>query len=215
MRRSDFRPDGPEVFLLGHEQLQVTAVDMFGPGRLAGYRDRLRAWAQHYRARRWPPETPDYLLRGYFRMLHGAGDVSSMVMLGTDLDRQDRMLDLSGGDAVALSEIATVLEVLAEQAEPDLIGMVRLAMHRDHLSDRNSYMPAGLPAAWARLGQFHRAESLAESLPVATPYEAADAAHEAFAVALAAPSPAGPSQPQLGPAFLTSGCRAADDVSAR
>ena len=165
-RGSQFSPGGPDVFLLGHEQLQVTAVDMLGPVRLAGYRDRLHAWAQRYRARRWPEETPEYLLRGYFRMLRGAGDVANMVRLGTDIDRQNRMLDLSGGDAVALSEIVTVLDTLAEQPEPDLLAMVRLAMHRDHLSDRNSNMPNGLPAAWARLGQFHRAESLAESIPV-------------------------------------------------
>jgi tetratricopeptide (TPR) repeat protein len=166
VRGSEFRPGGPEVFLLGHEQLQVTAVEMFGSARLAGYRDRLHAWAQQHRAQRWGQDTPEYLLRGYFRMLHATGDVTNMVLLGTDPDRHDRMLDLSGGDAVALSEIATVLDVLAEQAEPDLVAMVRLSMHRDHLSDRNSNMPTDLPAAWARLGEFHRAKSLAESLPV-------------------------------------------------
>ena len=35
---------GPEVYLLGHEELQAAATDYLG-GRLAGYRDRLHAWA--------------------------------------------------------------------------------------------------------------------------------------------------------------------------
>ena len=166
VRGSEFRPCGPEVLLLGHEELQVTALDMFGPARLARYRERLHAWAQQYRARRWPDGTPEYLLRGYFRMLHAVGDTENMVALVTDPDRQNRMLDLSGGDAAALSEITTALDVLAGQENPDLITVLRLAMHRDHLSDRNNNMPTELPAVWARLGQFHRAESLADSLPV-------------------------------------------------
>ena len=46
---------GPEVYLLGHEELQA-AADRYLAARLAGYRDRLHAWAETYRARGWPPE---------------------------------------------------------------------------------------------------------------------------------------------------------------
>ncbi|XVQ11365.1 tetratricopeptide repeat protein [Spirillospora sp. CA-255316] len=165
MRGSEFQPGRPEVFLLGHEQLQVTALDMFGPARLTEYRERLHTWAQQYRVRRWPDDTPEYLLRGYFRMLNATGDLNNMVALATDPYRQNRMLNLSGGDALALYEITAVLNDIAEQGNPDLTTVLRLAIHRDHLSDRNSNMPTEVPAAWARIGQFHRAESLSDSLP--------------------------------------------------
>ena len=43
----------PQVYLLGHEQLQVAATDYLG-GRLGGYFRWLHAWAAGWRARRWP-----------------------------------------------------------------------------------------------------------------------------------------------------------------
>jgi hypothetical protein len=162
-RGSHYRPgSAPDVFVLGHEELQVTALDMLGTARLDGYRDRLHTWAQRHRSARWPQGTPEYLLRGYFSMLGATGDLDRMVAYATDPARQDRMLDVSGGDAAALAEITTTLDAIADQ--PDLATMLRLAIHRDHLTDRNSTMPANLPAAWAVLGQVGRAESLANSI---------------------------------------------------
>ena len=49
-----------------------------GDRLLAGYHDRLHAWAAAYRARGWPPETPEYLLDGYFRLLATLGDLPRM-----------------------------------------------------------------------------------------------------------------------------------------
>src|ERR1035441_8614961 len=65
---------GAEVYLLGHEELQAAATDYLGVC-LSGYRDRLHAWAGLYRTRRWPAETPEYLLTGYFRLLDDLGDI--------------------------------------------------------------------------------------------------------------------------------------------
>ncbi|WP_372661284.1 hypothetical protein [Amycolatopsis kentuckyensis] len=114
-RDSHFRADGPDVFLLGHEELQVTALTMLGPRRVAGYRDRLHTWAGQYRVRRWPADTPEYLLRGYFRMLQAAGDGQRMTAVAIDPARQDRLRALSGGDAGVLSEITTTQDTIAAE----------------------------------------------------------------------------------------------------
>ncbi|NUT47045.1 MAG: hypothetical protein HOV94_06940, partial [Saccharothrix sp.] len=75
-RGGHFRPGSdPDVFVLGHEELHATALEMLGPAELAGYRARLHAWADDYRARRWPPGTPEFLLRGYHAVLAADGDV--------------------------------------------------------------------------------------------------------------------------------------------
>lgn len=164
-RGSHFRTDGPDAVLLGHEQLEVIARKMLGPARVAEYRERIHAWADRFRALNWPAGTPEYLFRGYFRMLGETDDLERMLMHAIDPARQDRVLDLSGGDTVALADITAVQDVLAAAAEPDLVALVRLAVHRDHLLARNRAIPADLPAVRAMLGGHRRAESLAGSFP--------------------------------------------------
>jgi transcriptional regulator with XRE-family HTH domain len=56
-----------DVYLLGHEELQAAATHYLRR-RLAAHHERLHAWAEDYRARRWPADTPEYLLSGYFRL---------------------------------------------------------------------------------------------------------------------------------------------------
>jgi len=153
----------PAVYLLGHEELQAAARDYLGD-RLVGYYERLHAWAARYRAGGWPPETPEYLLAGYFKLLEDLGDLPRMTELAVDIDRHDRMLDLSGGDAVTLSETLTTLDRIAVQNDPDLASALALACHRDHLADRNAHIPDNLPAVRAALGQLPRAEALARSI---------------------------------------------------
>ncbi|MCU7722474.1 hypothetical protein ODJ79_01985 [Actinoplanes sp. KI2] len=161
---------GPEVYLLGHEELQQAATSYLDRTRLAEYRTRLHAWADTYRTPTdggppWPADTPEYLLRGYPRMLATTGEVSRLVELVTDPDRHDRMLDLSGGDAAAITEITTCQDLVLAQAEPDLEAMALLSIHRNNLADRNTAMPTDLPAVWAQLGQPARAEALAHAIP--------------------------------------------------
>ena len=153
----------PEVYLLGHEELQAVATDYLS-GSLAGYRDRLHSWAAGWRARKWPAQTPEYLLVGYFRLLADIGDLPRMTELAGDLARHDRMRDLTGGDAAALAEARTALDRIADRDDPDLASALALACYRDHLRDRNGRMPVGLPAVWATLGQLPRAEALAWSI---------------------------------------------------
>jgi tetratricopeptide (TPR) repeat protein len=152
-----------EVYLLGHEELQAAAIDYLGD-RLAGYRERLHAWADGWRASNWPAETPEYMLAGYFRLLDDTGDLPRMTECALDMARHDRMLDLTGGDAAALAEARTTLDRIAAQDAPDLASALALACHRDQLADRNAHIPLGLPAAWAALGQLPRAQALAASI---------------------------------------------------
>ncbi len=164
-RVSTWQPeDGPEVYLLGHEELQATARTYFGDRRLAGYQDRLHAWAQQYRDRGWPVGTPEYLLSGYFQMLTAADDTARLAACATDAARHERMLDITGGDAAALNEVTLTLDLVAAQDDPDLTAALSLARHRDYLTDRNANIPASLPTVWATLGQHIRAEALAASI---------------------------------------------------
>lgn len=69
-RASIWQPGAvPQVYVLGHEELQLAATAFLGHERLIEYRERLHAWAETYRQRGWPAGTPEYLLRGYFSML--------------------------------------------------------------------------------------------------------------------------------------------------
>ncbi|SCE94023.1 hypothetical protein GA0070564_102173 [Micromonospora mirobrigensis] len=180
---SRWRPeDGPQVYVLGHEELQQSARHYLGPVRLAGYRERLHGWAEGYRRRGWPEKTPEYLLRGWFRLLRATGDVDRMVACGTDAARHDRMLDLSGGDVTALEEIAVAHEALLTRDEPDLVAMARLAVHRDRMTDRNRRIPEHLPGVWAALGQVERADALLRSI-LAPPRRAMALGHVMTALA--------------------------------
>ncbi|GAA2821679.1 hypothetical protein [Crossiella cryophila] len=164
-RDSHYQPEqSPEVFLLGHEDIQLTAQDMLGPARLAAYRERLHGWAEGYRERGWPVGTPEYLVRGYHTMLTALGDLVRLTALVTDPGRQERMHEYSGSDSNALAEIVSVLAGQVERAQPDLTAITRLAVHRDHLNDRHSDIPPEMPAAWAMVGQVSRAEALLQFL---------------------------------------------------
>ena len=160
---STWQPEtGPEVYLLGHGELQATATCHLGDQRLAGYRDRLHAWADSYRAKGWPPGTPEYLLRGYYGLLKITNDLPRLIACATDPARHNRMLDLTGGDAVGLGEVTAAQDAILAQDDPDLAAAIRLARHHDELADR-THIPPVLPAVWAALGQHTRGEALARS----------------------------------------------------
>ncbi|MGQ4361673.1 hypothetical protein [Streptomyces sp. SAS_272] len=167
------RQEAAGVYILAHEELRVMAEKELGGADLARHRRRLRAWADSYRGRGWPEETPEYLLTGYHDMLKTAvgrakGEaraeaVAEMLRCAADRGRHDRMLEVSGGDAAAFAEIETAQDFLLAQASPDLVHLLRLAVHRNELADRNRILPASLPAAWALLGEPRRAEAAARS----------------------------------------------------
>jgi hypothetical protein len=152
------------VYLFTHETLRLVAEQQYGAS-LAAYRGRLHSWAGTYRQRGWPTDTPHYLLRSYPRMLASSGDLPRLVACATDQIRHDRMRYLTGGDALAVTEIGTAQQLILAQPDPDLTSLAHLAVQREHLTTRNSDVPFELPAVWAMLGQPTRAESLAKGLP--------------------------------------------------
>jgi hypothetical protein len=74
------------------------------------------------------------------------------------------MTQRCGDDSATLTEIAAALRFIGEQPHPDLGAALRLALHRDELFRRNWKIPVELPVAWARLGEFARAEAMARTL---------------------------------------------------
>jgi hypothetical protein len=164
-RLSQWQPrTASEAYILAHAELEDTATHVLGPRRLTDYRNRLHTWADSFAAS-WPPETPEYLFHGYFRMLQAAGDSARLIACASDRVRHDRMLDITGGDTTALAEIAAAQEVILAQREPDLIGMTRLTVHHDEITLRNRHIPIGLPSVWALLNRTTRAENLAHAIP--------------------------------------------------
>ncbi len=164
-RASQWQPQtGPPVYVLGHEELQAAASESLGPARLEQYRQRLHAWAERYCKRGWPAGTPEYLFRGYFRLLRDVADTERLLACGTDRLRHDRMLDITGGDTAALTELTDVQDLLLRQEEPDLSALARLNVHRNLIAERNTHVPITLPAVWAAIGYPDRAEALARAI---------------------------------------------------
>ncbi|MFB6784604.1 hypothetical protein ACFCX0_46985 [Streptomyces sp. NPDC056352] len=154
-----------EIYVLGHEEIQQETLRRLGAERLREYRQRLHTWANGYRRQNWPAGTPGYLLRGWFQLLGGDGNTAGMVELALDKARHDRLLEVSGADNAALTEIAAAQDAILDQEQPDLHAMTLLALRRDQLAQRNLDIPTSLPAVWALLGRPLRAEALARSIP--------------------------------------------------
>ncbi|MEV6828014.1 hypothetical protein [Amycolatopsis sp. NPDC051102] len=173
-RRAHWHPrSAPEVYLLGHEGLQAEATRRLGEPAIRAYRRKITEWAEGYWERGWPAHTPQFLLQGYPRLLQEDGDFGRMVRCVTDLARQRRLAEVAGGEAAVQAEVAGAHAAVFASAKPDVLDIVRLTMHRDDLSDRNARTPTRLPALWARLGDFARAEALTRS--ISEPFRRADA----------------------------------------
>ncbi|MFF5366417.1 hypothetical protein [Streptomyces sp. NPDC013187] len=165
-RESRWRPhDGHEVYILGHEELQVTAEQAFGTS-LKRYHDRIHTWADGYRLSSWPQNAPEYLFSGYFGLLRAHDDVERLIDLTRDAARHERMLDLTGSDAAALAELTTVRDMILDRSRPDthVLALARIAGRLDRLEHRNDRIPTNLPALWAKLGYVARAEALARAI---------------------------------------------------
>ncbi|CAL9300807.1 hypothetical protein [Streptomyces sp. SudanB52_2052] len=168
------------TWLLAHEGLQSRALEMLGDTELARFRGRLDVWADGWRARGWPPETPDYLLRGYLQRVLDLGDLTRAVRCALDTTRHDRMLAVTGADGAALEEIDAAERLLAEAitsgavpetgdaAAPPAPGLVlslfKLCLHRDAIKGRSHDFTSAFAWAWAALGQPSRAEAVARGL---------------------------------------------------
>ncbi|MFB9687739.1 hypothetical protein [Amycolatopsis plumensis] len=164
-RHARWRPEfTPEVYLLGHQGLYAEAADRLGEQAVRTYGEQITRWAESYRVRGWPPETPQFLLHGYPRLLQETGQHDRLVECVTDLARQSRLIEVTGGEAGVQAEVAEVQAVICNSSEPDVVSLVKITMQSDDLRDRNARTPARLPVLWARMGDFDRAEALARSI---------------------------------------------------
>ncbi|WCD98881.1 hypothetical protein PGH47_25740 [Streptomyces sp. HUAS 31] len=153
------------LYLLAHEELKERAEEMLGAGDVDRYRQHLHAWCDEYREQRWPPETPHYLLRGYFQMVHAQGDIDRVILCAVDPHRHERLLHASGHDASALAEIGIAGEMIIEEGGGRLHDMLRLSIRRNALEERISKVPPAIAAAWGHLGEGSRGEMLARGFP--------------------------------------------------
>lgn len=155
----------PMALLFTHETLWNEARDRLGSRSLTQYRCRLHGWADRYRDLGWPANTPRYLFRGYPRMLRADQDHERLVGLALDEARHSRIRHVLGGDAASLREVEYAQETMLDVENLDLAVFAQLAVRRDRIAARNAYIPTGLPAVWALLGQFTHAEALAHAIP--------------------------------------------------
>ncbi|MFG2726926.1 hypothetical protein [Streptomyces canus] len=160
-----FGTPGQRVHLLAHEELQRQAADMLGQATVSSYRLRLHDWSDEYREREWPPETPSYLLWGYFQMLRARRDAGRLVLCAADRARHARLLHVSGSDSSALAELNDASNLIIEQGAERLEDALRLSIHRNALEERISRVTPAIPAAWVCVGEPGRGEAIARSFP--------------------------------------------------
>ncbi|MDQ0988824.1 hypothetical protein [Streptomyces sp. V3I7] len=154
------------VYVLAHEEIRRSAVELLTDKELAANRERLHEWADDYQARRWPPRTPEYLLRGYGQLLRAQGDTRRLVRLAGDAHRHARLWQRSGSDLDGLDELSTAFEGLVAKGGGDpaeVADAFVLAVRRDALLSRSDSLPDALIAVWAGLGRVRRAVSLARA----------------------------------------------------
>ncbi|WP_213083953.1 hypothetical protein, partial [Streptomyces alboniger] len=150
-------------YLFAHETLREQAAQALGPA-VAGYRDRIHAWADEYRERGWPEGTPGYLLHTYGRLLASGDDLERYLATITDPLRQERLLAVTGSDAVARADVQAARRRLVATPGGDLGTVGELALLNDRLGHRGGVLPEYLPAVWAALGRRAQAEGMARSL---------------------------------------------------
>ncbi|MEU6803259.1 hypothetical protein [Streptomyces neyagawaensis] len=154
------------VYVLAHEEIQSSALELMSDGELTVYRERLHAWAAAFHEQRWPAHTPEYLLRGYSQLLRTQQDTARLVRLAGDAHRHTRLWQRTGSDLDALSELAAAFGSLRAdgRCEPRDVGdAFMLALRRDALRSRSESLPDALIAVWASLGHVRRAVGLARA----------------------------------------------------
>ncbi len=160
-------PEG-EVYILGHEELHNTALEMLTDDEIVAHRTLIYAWADLYCKRAWPSNTPEYLLRGYPQLLHSQADSGGLVKLACDPARHERLWQTTGSDLEALSEIDTAVslhQTRAGRTGPDIRTSLILAIYRESLHEHSDNVPDDLIITRGLLGHADRAMNLALSCP--------------------------------------------------
>jgi Tfp pilus assembly protein PilF len=151
------------VYLFAHETLRVTAEEQLGH-ELTRYREKVYSWIESYARAGWPGTTPRYAIRGYTRLLVATADAIRLSALARDPRRHAFLLDVTGSDYTALTEIRTAQDLIAHQKDLDLQALVELAAYRVAIYSRNESIPADLAIMWAQLGRLDHAEALVRTI---------------------------------------------------
>ncbi|MFD3627325.1 hypothetical protein [Streptomyces sp. NPDC058698] len=152
----------PHVHALGHDELRQEALRALGD--VTGFERQLHEWADDYRDREWPSDTPSYLLYDYPHMLHSAGDLKRLTDIALDPHRQRALMERASLDT-AFTHIELTAQLLRRQCSDDLVGLAVLAASSAVLAERARALPAGVPVTFARLGHARRAMDLALVAP--------------------------------------------------
>ncbi|MGA5506981.1 hypothetical protein [Streptomyces umbrinus] len=152
----------PHVHALGHEELRQEALTALGD--VTEFESQLHEWADGYRDREWPSDTPSYLLYDYPRMLHSAGDLKRLTGIALDPHRQRALMERASLDT-AFTHIELTAQLVRRQCPEDLVELTALAASSTVLAERAGALPAGVPLTFARLGHARRAMDLALVAP--------------------------------------------------
>ncbi|MFG2669051.1 hypothetical protein ACGFY6_33030 [Streptomyces sp. NPDC048387] len=168
---------GRHTFVLAHSDLYEAATEALGKTALAASQESLHTWADGYRDRGWPPDTPNYLLTGYTRLIQHSKEADRLAELALDPQRQLRLVQRSGPD-VALADLALVASRETGLSTPGLVTAAAVAVSREMLLPYTRRMPRSIARTIARRGDVRRARALAgaPSQPSAKAVHLADVA---------------------------------------
>lgn len=155
-------PTGEHPHALGHEELRREALSALGD--MTKFEERLHAWAEGYRTKGWPSDTPSYLLYDYPRMLHSTGDSERLTEIVLDPRRQGALLKRASLDT-AFSEIELSAQMVRHRQPDNLRDLAAFAACYTILTERSRALPPNLPVAFARLGHPQRAIKFALAAP--------------------------------------------------
>ena len=138
---------------------------------LAPWRRRIAVWGSEYSSRRWPLESPTYLLSATYitQLMRDPFLCEQAVHSVTDTFRIDRLVQLHLGGHIAIAQLDEAANHLAKDvASAPAATLYRLGLTlnaRLRVAGRYAGLPPEVPALLARVGQGQRGLGLALSVP--------------------------------------------------
>jgi tetratricopeptide (TPR) repeat protein len=150
-------------YMLGHADIQEQAMRDFVGKNVKRYMRILDAWCDNYKDNGWPVDTPLYLLTDYLGLLAGNCNWRGLGSILSDQAFISLLFEILLPNTIYLQHIKSVLQVLIEDEQPDLLLISMLSHQRERLKQYNSSIPNEMPVILARLGKFDFAISLSDS----------------------------------------------------
>ncbi|WP_285543534.1 hypothetical protein [Streptomyces lavendulae] len=152
-------PETARTYALGHKVFHDAAVEEIGD--LTPYARRLHDWADDYRGRGWPADTPSYLLHHYTAaLLHSPGTADRLAAFALDPRRRHRLLAGAAMD-IALADLDRAARATPGSAPADLEVLAAVAASRELVSAGSRPLPRSVLRAFVGLGDTRRARGLA------------------------------------------------------